>query len=168
MIELICLDFDGTLSNGTLYYHNDNDNVTEYIKTFNVKDGLGIAYWNKIGKKCAIITGRSNYILESRAKELNIDFVFMGVKDKGEICRKLQNDLKLTPKQCACIGDDVNDLSMFRECALSFAPNNAMEYVKENAKYILKHNGGEGVVREMIEYILKQDNLYEEFIKHWK
>lgn len=163
MIELLCIDVDGTMSDGKLYYSKNG----EEIKTFNVKDGLALAYWHKIGRKSAIITGRNSEILKIRANELKIDYLFMGIKNKGECVRNLKKDLNLDSASIASIGDDMNDISMFRECGISFGVKNCANGIKNIANIILSSNGGEGAVREVIEMILKQEDLYEEFIKYW-
>lgn len=166
MIELLCLDVDGTLSDGRLNYASNIDSL-EIFKSFNVKDGLGLAYWHKIGKKSAIITGRSSPVLEQRAKELNIDFVFMGVRDKGQCLRNLKEKLNLNAESCAAIGDDMNDISMFREVGISFAPYDCANGIKNIVTINLSKDGGKGAVREAIELILKKEDLYEEFLKCW-
>lgn len=155
MIELILLDVDGTLSDGKIYY---SDKGEEY-KVFDVKDGLGLRVWKKLGKKSAIITGRKSFIVEKRARELGIDEVFMGVEDKGEVSRILQEKYTLSKEQIACIGDDYNDLPMFKESGIKFSPSNAIEAVKKNADVVLLRNGGDGAVREMIEYLMRQEGL---------
>ena len=169
MIELLCLDVDGTLSDGKLYF-SFNTNLGksyEIMKSFCIKDGLGIAYWNKIGRNVAIITGRSSPIIQHRAKEIGIKYIFMGIEDKGKCVRELKQTLNLDSSACAAVGDDLNDISMFNEVALKFAPNNcASEIAKIAIK--LNNNGGDGAIREAIEYILKQEDMYEEFIQYWK
>ena len=170
MIKLLCLDVDGTLSDGKLYFSFDHtiNKSYEVIKKFCVKDGLGIAYWNHIGRHSAIITGRNSPIIEHRAKEIGIGYVFMGVRDKGECVRELQQKLGIDSSNCAAIGDDLNDISMFKEVALSFATNNCANEIYKIADIKLNSNGGNGAVREAIEYILKQEDAYEEFIKYWE
>ncbi|RDU64719.1 HAD family hydrolase [Helicobacter sp. MIT 14-3879] len=168
MIELLCIDIDGTMTNGNLYYGIKDSNIFETIKVFNVKDGLGLAYWKHIGRKVAIITGRKSEILRARCEELKIDFIFMGVEDKGTCVRKLKNDLGLDSIACASIGDDMNDIAMFKETSLSFAPNDCANAVRNIVNIVLSKNGGSGVVREMIEIILKKEGLYEKFIEYWQ
>ncbi|RAX54677.1 3-deoxy-D-manno-octulosonate 8-phosphate phosphatase [Helicobacter sp. 16-1353] len=167
MIELLCIDVDGTLSDGKLHYTLNTDSP-EIFKSFNVKDGLGLVYWHKIGKKSAIITGRSNPIVERRAKELNIDFIFMGIKDKGQCVRNLKEKLHLNTESCAAIGDDMNDILMFKEVGISFAPLDCANGIKNIVTINLTKEGGNGAIREAIEYILKKEDLYEEFLKCWQ
>lgn len=163
MIKLLMLDIDGTLTDGRLHY----DLEGEKLKIFDVKDGLGLAYWHKIGRKSAIITGRNSEIVRNRAEELRIDFVFMSAMNKGEIARNLKSELGLESAECAAIGDDMNDISMFREVGLAFAPNDCAKAVWNYAR-ILRAKGGRGAVREAIEEILEKDGAYEEFVKYWQ
>jgi len=164
LIELIALDVDGTLSDGTVYF--DAQGVE--LKGFSVRDGLAIDGWIKLGKKVAILTGRSSSIVEKRARELKIEWVFQGVKDKGAKLRELKAELGLTSEQIAGIGDDLNDLKMFSEVGLSFAPRDCAKSIIQRVDVHLEHHGGKGAVREMIESILEREGLMEEFLALWE
>ena len=117
MIQLIILDVDGTLTNGQIIYGNDGNE----IKSFNVKDGLGIAAWIKLGKKVAIITGRQSKIVENRARELNITYIKQGISNKAEALKEILEESQISLNEVAVIGDDLNDLSMFKMVHYSFA-----------------------------------------------
>jgi 3-deoxy-D-manno-octulosonate 8-phosphate phosphatase (KDO 8-P phosphatase) len=163
-IELIVLDVDGTMTNGEITYSSSG----EELKSFDVKDGLAIASWIKLGKHVAIITGRKSTIVERRAKELQIDFLYQGIKNKAAILDEITQKLNISMNRVAAIGDDLNDLSMLKRVGMSFAPANASSYITPMVDIVVKHNGGEGAVREMIEYIIKNDNLEEEFLSIWQ
>lgn len=164
MIKLIVLDVDGTLSDGSIIY---SDSGTE-IKAFNVKDGLGIAAWIKLGRKVAIITGRESKLVENRAKELKITYIKQGIKDKAKTLREISKEANITLDEIAIIGDDLNDLSMLKLVKYSYAPKDAVKLVKQNVYKVLKQKGGKGAVREMIDELIKKENLeaklYELFI----
>lgn len=139
--------------------------LVQESKSFHVHDGLGIVAWRKLGREVAIISGRESGILSARARELGITRVFMGVGDKSNIARNIITGLGLSKDEVACIGDDLNDLGMFRECGLCFTPANACAYLKSKSHVQLSKNGGEGAVREMIEFILQRnEEEYQEFL----
>ena len=163
MIELIVLDVDGCLTNGTIIHTKNGDE----LKGFNVKDGLAIATWNKMGKKSAIITGRESQIVQKRATELKINHVYQGIKKKKEKLDEILKKESLDYSQCAIIGDDLNDYSMLKVAGISFTPNDGVDFIKDTVDIVLSKNGGYGAIREMIEIILDRDNLREEFIKKW-
>ncbi len=164
MIELLVLDVDGTLTNGDITYSSG----LEEFKTFNVNDGFAIVFWTKhLGKKAAIITGRESKIVEYRANELKIEYLYQNVKDKLEVLDEILKKENLNYNQVAAIGDDLNDLKMLKKAGLSFAPQNANELVKDSVNVVCKKSGGSGAAREMIEYILKEDGLEEEFLNLW-
>ncbi len=163
MIELLVLDVDGCLSDGSITYSNE----FQEFKSFNVKDGLGIASWIKLGKKVAIITGRESRIVEKRAKELNINYLFQGIKNKREVLEQILEKENLSWENVAAIGDDLNDLSMLKKVGLSFTPKDGAKVLHPYIKNILSKRGGHGAVREMIDIIVKKDGLEEEFIKLW-
>ncbi|PAF46621.1 3-deoxy-D-manno-octulosonate 8-phosphate phosphatase [Helicobacter sp. 12S02634-8] len=161
MIELILLDVDGTLTDGGLIYNQD---LLE-SKIFDIKDGLGLVAWKKLGKKAAVISGRHSKIVTYRMKELGVESVYMGISDKREIACKLKKEFDLQACEIACIGDDLNDLGMFAECGLRFVPSDGALWLKDFADVILQKPGGKGAVREMIEYIVMRDGLKDEILK---
>jgi 3-deoxy-D-manno-octulosonate 8-phosphate phosphatase (KDO 8-P phosphatase) len=164
MIELIVLDVDGTLTDGKIYYSNSGDE----IKAFNIKDGLMIKSWNTLGKKSAIITGRVSKIVEIRAKELDITFIRQGIRDKADELKKIVDELNITFDNVAIIGDDMNDLSMLKLVKKSFAPYDASSFIYDYVNYPLNKKGGDGAVAEMIEILLKEENLYDKFLELWQ
>ena len=155
MIEIIFLDVDGCLTDGGLYHSNSG----EEMKKFNVKDGFGIQEWQRCGKKVAIITGKTSQIVANRAKELKIDIVFQGVKDKLAKATEILDELGLRFSQAAAIGDDL------KAVGVSFKPKNALASLKTDIT--LNANGGEGAVREMIEYLVDKNDMREVWNSKW-
>ncbi len=163
-LKLVVFDVDGCMTNGDISY----DSMDKEIKTFNVKDGLAIVSLKKLGIKTAIITGRKSIIVEHRAKELGIDFVYQGVKKKIDKLEEILKQENIRFSETAYIGDDVNDVPVLKKVGFSFSPNDAMFYAKEAAKVILNKKGGNGAVREMIEILLAELDLTQRFIKLWE
>lgn len=162
-IELIVLDVDGTMTNSHITYSENGDE----IKSFNVKDGLAIASWRRLGKQVAIITGRSSKIVARRAKELRIEHFYQGVENKKEVLERLLEKLDLSMENVAAIGDDLNDLQMLRAAQISFVPRDASAYVDKIATVILSKKGGDGAVREMIEYLIIEEGLEKKYLELW-
>ena len=163
-IQLIVLDVDGTMTDGSIIYSSNG----KEIKSFNVKDGLGIVSWIKLGREVAIISGRRSPIVAQRAKELNIKYCYQGVTNKKDILETILYDLNLTMDNVACIGDDLNDYSMLKASKISFVPKDANSFIESEADVILNNSGGDGAIREMIEYLIEKEGLEEEFISLWK
>ena len=163
-IELIVLDVDGTMTDSRITYSENGDE----IKAFNVKDGLAIVSWMKLGKKVAIITGRSSKIVERRARELHIEYYYQGCNDKLTRLQALIDKLGISMENVAVIGDDLNDYRMLEAAQVSFVPRDASEYVDRIASVILTQNGGDGAVREMIEYLIRKEGLEEKFLDLWR
>lgn len=156
-IQWIVLDVDGVLSDGSLVYTSTG----EELKSFSVKDGLGLTAARKSGIKLGIITARVSPMVERRAKELHFDALLMGHANKTEALRSLCAEHQIDLKTIAYMGDDLNDLGALQLVGLPMAPNNAVPEVKQLAKFISTVNGGQGAVREAVEYILKNQGLWE-------
>ena len=153
MIKYLVMDVDGTLTDGKIYMSQTG----ELCKAFNIKDGCGIHdILIPAGIIPVIITGRSSDIVLNRCKELGISNVFQGVGNKIEKLCEVTSDLSTV----AYIGDDINDLSCMEPVksagGLIGCPGDAVEKVKAIADYIAPHNGGDGAVRDFIEWIINQ------------
>lgn len=151
MIKYLVMDVDGTLTDGKIYMGQNG----EVMKAFNIKDGAGIHdILIPAGIIPVIITGRSSDIVMNRCKELRITEVYQGVKNKFSKLCEVTKTLNLV----AYIGDDINDLSCMKPVkdagGIIGCPADAAQSVKEISDYICKAKGGEGAVREFIEWIV--------------
>jgi len=162
MIKLVFLDVDGCLSDGKITYTHEGVE----LKSFNVRDGFAIKALVKMGYTVAIITGRDSAIVELRAKELDIPYLFQGIKDKQAVAQKLCEELHILPQEVAAIGDDLNDYRLLKWVGMAFIPNDASPYLKPIAQ-LLQRKGGDACVREMIEKILSANGDEERFLNLW-
>jgi 3-deoxy-D-manno-octulosonate 8-phosphate phosphatase (KDO 8-P phosphatase) len=162
-IKLLLSDVDGIMNDGRIYYVPTPEGV-EIAKFFNVKDGLGIRLLQAVGIKFGVITGRSDKVVLKRCRDLNCDFVFTGVKDKGKVFELIQKEAALRAEEVLYVGDDINDLPALKRAGLSATVIDAPEEIKETVDYIVPLKGGEGVIRHLAEKILKCQNLYEEAV----
>ena len=150
-IKYLCMDVDGTLTDGNIYISNHG----ELFKSFSIKDGYGIKNIAiKNGIIPVIITGRESQITENRCKELDIEIIFQGVSNKLDILNELTSDLSTV----AYIGDDLNDLSCMKKVnekkGITGCPQDACKEIKLQSMFISQYKGGNGAVREFIEWII--------------
>lgn len=155
-IKAIVFDVDGVLTDGGIIYDNSG---MEY-KRFNVKDGQIISHLKKNGFVVGAITGRNSEVVKNRCKELKLDFHYHGSSDKLVQYNKIKEEYKLSDEEIAYIGDDIIDLSILTRCGLSSTPQDARIYIKENVDFITPSRGGDGVLRDLADFILEaQDKL---------
>ena len=164
MIKLVLLDVDGTLTDGGIYRGNNG----EELKRFNVKDGYAIVNAQKLGIEFGIITGRKSELIEIRAKELKIKYLYQGISEKIVILEEIMKKDGLSKVEIAYMGDDLNDLLIMKQVGLSGTPKDAVDEVIQVADFVSQKNGGSGAVREFIEHILKKDGKWEIFLKNIK
>ena len=159
-IKAILFDVDGVLTDGGIIY---DDNGLEY-KRYNVKDGQIISHLKRLGFSVGAITGRESDVVKNRCIELKLDFHKHGVKDKLIEYEKFKQKYDLKDEQISYIGDDIIDLSILVRCGLSVTPNDARVYMKENVDIVTLSKGGEGVLRDIADYILASQDLLESLI----
>jgi 3-deoxy-D-manno-octulosonate 8-phosphate phosphatase (KDO 8-P phosphatase) len=162
-IDLLVLDVDGVLTDGRIILSPSG----EETKAFHVRDGSGMKYWKRLGKKLAIISGRGSPAILLRAKELDVDAVRVNAKTKLPLYEEVLAELKATPDQVAVIGDDLPDLPLLFRCAFPVAVADAVPEVRQAAAYVTKLPGGAGCVREVIELILQQAGLWQTILSRY-
>ena len=156
-IKYLIMDVDGTLTDGKIYMGEKG----EAMKAFNVKDGAGISLLLPgMGVTPVIITARESRILENRCKELGIDRLYQNVQDKAAKLEEIIQSEKCEEDfACAYIGDDITDISVMEYCkqngGYAGCPADAVGDIKRICDFISGFNGGDGAVREFIEWINK-------------
>lgn len=150
-IVLFGMDVDGVLSDGGVYY---GDSGLE-IKRFHVRDGMGIAMLRNAGVVPFIITARRSAATARRAGELRIVEVHQGVHDKLGCLKDIATRHKVDLSRVSFIGDDLSDLAVLEVVGLPMAVGDAVDEVKQAAKFVASRDGGNGAVREACEYVLK-------------
>lgn len=162
MVKFLVMDVDGTLTDGKIYMGKDG----EVFKVFDIKDGCGIKdILPQHDIIPIIITARKSTMLENRCKELSITYFYQNIREKLDKLKEIiiqfnaENKTCYSLKDCAYIGDDILDL----QCMLPIkeaggivgCPKNAVKKVLLIADYIADHDGGDGAVRDFIEWILE-------------
>lgn len=163
-IKAIIFDVDGVLTDGGIIY---DDTGLEY-KRYNVKDGQIISHLKRLGFIVGSITGRESEVVKNRCVELKLDFHKHGVKDKLIEYTNFKNEYNFIDEHIAYIGDDIIDLSILARCGLSATPNDARAYMKKHVDIVTSSKGGEGVFRDMADYILESQDLLETLITESK
>jgi 3-deoxy-D-manno-octulosonate 8-phosphate phosphatase (KDO 8-P phosphatase) len=154
-VELLLLDVDGVLTDGTVFYTPDAGE----IKGFNTQDGFGLRILQEAGVKVGLITARCAEAVSRRAKDLKIEHVCAGCSDKGAAFAEILAKTGLRSEQTACMGDDWLDLPMLLRAGCAFAPANAVAEVRQRADYVTERGGGHGAAREVCELILEAKGL---------
>lgn len=153
-IRALAMDVDGTLTDGGLYIGEDG----EMMKRFHVKDGYAIHDLLPAMKIIPIIiTGRTSEIVNRRCSELGITRLIQGSTDKVEDLKKILARDNIDIMETAYIGDDLNDYDCMRQVGLKGCPSDAVDGIKEIADYVTIRSGGNGAVREFVEWIGKKN-----------
>lgn len=160
-VKLIVLDVDGTLTDGGIFYTESGDE----IKQFNVKDAIGILACEAVGKKCMVLTGRKSAIVERRAQDLHIEYVYQKVGNKELFLKEFMDQKGYCSEDVLYIGDDLNDFLAMKICGKVGCPADAAKEVIDIADYISNCNGGKGAVREILLNVLREEGKYEQAIK---
>lgn len=159
--KLIITDIDGVWTDGSMYY----DQTENEWKRFNTYDSAGVLFAKLLNIPVAIVTGEDTKIVGRRAKKLNVEYLFQGIKNKVEIVESICSELNISLQDCAFIGDDINDLSLLQKVGFSASPKNAPEYIQSKVNLVTNKKGGEGAFREFVEHILMENNLLEDIIE---
>lgn len=162
-IRALVLDVDGILSDGFVSLTNSGDE----IKSFDIRDGLGMKLVQQSGVKVIIITGRKSHIVEKRMTDLGVDLIFQGREDKGVALKEACTQLNILPEDCLYMGDDWPDLSAFAIAGMKVTVPNGHVEVRRRADLVTQAMGGRGAVREVCDMLLTSKGTYQELLEKY-
>ncbi len=160
-IRLFISDVDGVLTDGKLYIGSAGDEK----KSFHIQDGYGLRLLQTNGLQIALLSGRYSEATATRARELGIEEVNQGVKDKLPFYEKLLQDKGLRPEHVAYMGDDLMDIPVLLQVGLSATVADGVKEAKKVVDFITVRKGGEGAVRELAELILRAQGRWHTILK---
>ena len=156
-IKLLLMDCDGVLTDARVWLFENG----EEQKGFHTRDGLGIELLHRAGLRSGIISGRTSSAVQKRAQGLGMSFVVQGCEDKQKAFAEILDQAGVENLEVAFIGDDLNDIPLMLQSGLGIAVADAALETREHAHYVTKAHGGSGAVREVIELILKSQDLWD-------
>ncbi|HET9053135.1 MAG TPA: HAD hydrolase family protein [Cyclobacteriaceae bacterium] len=160
-IKAVFFETDGVLTDGKIMY----DDAGRESKAFTVKDSNIVSALKKAGMVVGIIACRDSKTVSHLAADLKLDFCHQGIIDKHSVLEKLIAFHKLKNKQVAYIGADLADLSTLAACGLSACPADALSYVKTHVDVVTEAKGGQGVLREIADFLLAARGELEKLVK---
>jgi YrbI family 3-deoxy-D-manno-octulosonate 8-phosphate phosphatase len=152
--KVIVTDVDGCLTDDCFYYLENGDTA----RKFNVKDGYGVKLLGHIGIEIWALSGEASEAVIRRLRKLGFDEIFLGIDVKLIFLEKVLEKRKLEWNDIYYLGNDFNDIAVGLKCGGFWCPNDAHEIIKTSAT-VLSKNGGEGVLREMVESILGEEEV---------
>jgi 3-deoxy-D-manno-octulosonate 8-phosphate phosphatase (KDO 8-P phosphatase) len=162
-IRLILFDVDGVLTDGKILLHGDG---TE-SKQFDIRDGTGIVWAHRAGLTTGLLSGRDSAATTARAMQLGIPIVHQGATSKLEVYREILAERGLKDSAVAFMGDDVLDLPVLTRAGLSAAPSNAAPEVLARVDWTCRSRGGDGAVREFVEFVLKAQHKWDPLVREY-
>jgi len=186
-IKLLLFDVDGVLTDGKLFFFpaphgaelTTRDHAARHgghggfglasssiveAKGFHAHDGTAISLARLGGIKTGLITKRISETVALRARDLGLDHVHQGIQDKLTVFREVLKEENLNATEACFVGDDVIDLPVMWNCGFAVAVANARDEVKRDAHYVTKHAGGDGALRDAIEFILKAQGNWKKVV----
>ena len=163
-IQLLLMDVDGTMTDGSVTLLSQLDGTALEIKTFDAHDGQGLTLAHTAGLRTGCITGRESTALTRRAREMKMEFIYMKQALKMPAYEEILGKAGVPDSVVAYVGDDLPDLPLMRRVGLAIAVGNAVPEVKQAANYTTKAPAGHGAIREAVELILKSKGIWKEMI----
>lgn len=157
-IRLLVLDVDGVMTDGGILLNPDGGES----KRFHVRDGTGLRVWLRLGRHVGLITGRRGGAVAVRARELEIEHVIQGSRDKGASLDELLDRVGAEADETAALADDLPDLPLLKRVGYPMAVADAVPEVKAAARFVTRTPGGHGAVREAVEHLLRAAGRWEE------
>lgn len=184
-IKLLLFDVDGVLTDGKLFFLPDREPDRESdehnggpssqlsaqgsieFKGFHAHDGVANSLARVGGLRTGLITRRFSETVALRARDLKLEFVRQGNQDKGTALKEIAKEAGLKLDEVAFVGDDIVDLPAMRAGGFAIGVKNARAEVKREAHYVTPHAGGEGALRDAVEFILKAQGKWKKTVEDY-
>lgn len=166
-VKLLVFDADGVLTDGVLWYVPGAGGGMVEVKGFSAHDGIGFGLARRAGLRTGIITKRRSESLALRARDLRIEFVRQGVDRKADALEAIWRESGITAEQTCAMGDDIVDLPMLRASGFAAAPANARPELLAAAHFVAPHAGGRGAARDLVEFILRAQGVWEATLERY-
>ena len=153
-IKLVIMDYDGTLSDGKIYMSPDGK---EDRKCCFAHDCHGIKINSQQGIKFAIISGNNLNFFKNRGYRIGINDFIGECDNKIKKLDMLKQKYNIIEDNIAYIGDDINDYDCILKLKYSASVGNAHKKIKKISKYKCIKDGGNGAVREYLDYLFTKD-----------
>ena len=151
-INIFVFDFDGVLTNNLVQI---DENGKESVSC-NRADGLAFDVLRKLNKSVYILSTEKNLVVKARAKKIKVPVV-QGVSDKVKAIKELVDENHYNLKDILYVGNDLNDYLAMQLCSYRACPADSHPKIKRISNICLNANGGDGVVRELLEEVLNID-----------
>jgi 3-deoxy-D-manno-octulosonate 8-phosphate phosphatase (KDO 8-P phosphatase) len=162
-IRLLLLDVDGVLTDGTVLMHGDGSEA----KRFHIKDGAAMVWAQAVGLQIGWISSRPSAATDRRASELGVTLLVQSRQPKVKSYEQILRRHRLTDQQVAFMGDDLVDLAVLSRVGISAAPSDAVTEVRSRVDYVTAAAGGEGAVRELVEWLLQAQGRWDAVVTRW-
>ena len=146
-VKVLALDVDGVLTDDGIFFGPDGFEM----KKFNISDGFFMVLAQRAGLVIAIVSGRSSAATDTRMKDLGIQHVFQGQRDKTKMLEPLLKELKLDFSDVAFVGNELLDIKLAERAGLSIAVADSNRELLDVVDYVTEKKGGDGAVREVLE-----------------
>jgi 3-deoxy-D-manno-octulosonate 8-phosphate phosphatase (KDO 8-P phosphatase) len=163
-IQVLLMDVDGTMTDGGVTLLSQTEEIALEIKTFDAHDGQGLTLAHTAGLRTGCITGRQSSALLRRAREMNMEFIYMKQPLKMPAYEEILRNTGVPDSSVAYVGDDLPDLPLMHRAGLAVAVGNAVPEIKKAAHYVTQARAGHGAIRETVELILKSKGIWEAMI----
>ena len=160
-IRLLLMDVDGTISSGVCLISLPNDGGVAEMKNFDPHDGLALKLAHTMGIRTGFITGRKSPAVAQRARECEVDYVYLGQATKTHAYEECLQKAGVTDEETAYLGDDLPDMPLSRRAGFAIAVADAAPELKAISHYVTESRGGKGAAREVVELILKAQGRWE-------
>ena len=160
-IEFIVMDVDGTMTDAGIYYDDHNNE----LKKFYSKDAAGFFAAHQVGIKIIVLTGRKCNAVTHRMQDMHVEYICQHVKNKKNYLCEFMSKYGIGRDQIAYIGDDLNDLAAMQLAGFVACPRDACSEILAYADYISTENGGHGVIRDVVRYLLRKRGEWDKALK---
>ncbi len=167
-IKAVVFDGDGVLFTGRVLV----DSKGEHLKERSHIDGQGISMLRASGLLIAFVSAEATGFVEAVGEKFNSlpsvgenswppVAIFTGPlgKEKIDSVKGWLKENNIDWSECAYMGDDIGDYEIMKKVGFTAAPAQAERLIKKICMFVAKRRGGDGAIRDLVDFILAAKGL---------
>lgn len=163
-VKAFIFDIDGVLSKHAMEISEDGN----LKRTSCAKDGYALMYAVKKGYPVGIISGGKGPGITERLNKLGVKDIYLSISNKLEALEDFLTKNNLKASEVMYMGDDIPDYELMKVIGVPVCPKDAVHEIKSISSYISDVKGGDGCARDVIEQVMKAQDMWMDTACHVK
>tara|TARA_B100000780_G_C21074095_1_gene432332 strand:+ start:442 stop:942 length:501 start_codon:yes stop_codon:yes gene_type:complete len=155
-VKALVFDVDGVFTDGSMFIMPG----MEVMRSLNARDTYSVRRAVDAGLHIGVITRGRSEDVKKGLEMVGVQDISLGAMDKWDVLETWKFSYDWDLSEVLYMGDDIPDIDVLKHVGVPCCPSDAVQEVQDMCKYISPFEGGKGCVRDVIEKVMKAQDLW--------